>query len=70
MAGKPGTRLDRFFLWSMFILPSVVGTLSWMMRDRLESGTGLLMALAGWGCGALGALTLLFDHYRRPPSGR
>lgn len=70
MAGEPGTRFDKITQWLLFILPSIVGTMSWMMRDRLESGTGLLTALAGWGCGALGALTLIFDYYRRPPSDR
>lgn len=52
------------------MLPSTVGTLSWMMRDRLEPGTGLLVAMAGWGCGALAALLIVFDYYGRPPQDR
>lgn len=70
MAGEPGSRFDKVSLWMMFVLPSTAGTLSWMVRDRLEPGLGVLTAMAGWGCGLLCALTIIFDYYRRPPGDR
>lgn len=70
MGEKPESRLDRFLLWSLFVLPAACGTLSWVTRDRIESGMGELVAFAGWGCGALTALSIIFDYYQKPPGDR
>jgi hypothetical protein len=68
MTSEPEPKADRFFLWSMFVLPAVAGTLSWMVRDRVDYAAEI--AFIAWGCAVLSALTLIFDHYRKPPGDR
>lgn len=68
MAGKRGQRIDRFFMWTLFILPTLCGFMMWRIRDR--DPLMPVMAISAWGCGALYALLIIFDYYRRPPGGR
>lgn len=68
--GEQGSRLDRFFMWLLFVLPATAGTLAWVLRDRLEPGLGVLVAIAGWGCAVLVALQIIVEHYRTPPKDR
>jgi hypothetical protein len=69
MAGdRWGRRFDTASKWALFILPTLCGFLMWKIRDR--DPLMPVMAVSAWGCGALYALLIIFDHYRRPPSGR
>ncbi|MFC4120102.1 hypothetical protein [Nonomuraea zeae] len=64
MSRNPESTFDRITLWMMFVLPTACGLVTWQVRPDPYAP---VFTFACLGCGALSALTLIFDLCRKPP---